>query len=443
MESSFLTDLAPGDRELNVVRSLDSSESAAGFSPSCSRRTHRRYGFRILAPICGFEETVNNMYWWDRLTRSIDRQRFLFSLALVTGSLGIYLSAAFYWHIRTGASVDLVSLLLQWDSRWYLSIVESGYQEVTATDGQANWAFFPLYPLTVFVFKSLTGLSSKIAGVVLSNIYLTIGVYYVHHYLSCTRNRSVASTAAILLTFGLYSFYFSTVYTESLFLMLLAIGFYQLHHHRWLVAGICGALLSATRGVGVLFGLPLLISMVSASPYTLRQPSELLRDFVESPRRLIALLLVPVGTILFMLYLHLHVGNALAFLEVQSEWGREFGNPLGYLIAGLLGDGALGGLQSRYVAVWAIVGLLLSLHLVSRKQFAEGTFAFLSILIPVSSGLISAPRYVIGTIVVVFAMADLIHRIDDEKWRVAIIAGLSAINTLLLLLWFSSSPLVA
>lgn len=70
-----------------------------------------------------------------------------------------------------------------WDTGWYLSIVQNGYVADRSfnpdTLGQANYAFFPLYPLLI---KGLSFILHYhfISGIVLSNIFLILSGYLLY-----------------------------------------------------------------------------------------------------------------------------------------------------------------------------------------------------------------------------------------------------------------------
>ena len=78
----------------------------------------------------------------------------------------------------------------QWDCGWYLSIVDHGYMlQPPANSFAANWAFFPLYPLAVWSFETITGLSPRLAAVLISNAAILAGVYLGCRYLRRTQRE--------------------------------------------------------------------------------------------------------------------------------------------------------------------------------------------------------------------------------------------------------------
>src|ERR687898_190315 len=66
-----------------------------------------------------------------------------------------------------GHTVSWADIWLHWDSGWYLTVIREGYTEPFWTGmlyGQANYAFFPLYPYTVRLFANV--IPAEIAGTV-------------------------------------------------------------------------------------------------------------------------------------------------------------------------------------------------------------------------------------------------------------------------------------
>ena len=67
----------------------------------------------------------------------------------------------------------------------------------------------------------------------------------------------IAGRAVWLLAIFPTSVFFTTLYTESLFLMTSVAAFYYARRSRWALAGIWGLLASLTRVTGLLLLLPL------------------------------------------------------------------------------------------------------------------------------------------------------------------------------------------
>jgi len=349
-----------------------------------------------------------------------------------------YWFAGEVWNSVQHTNVHLFDLLCQWDAGWYADIVENGYLKEPKVDGgavAANWGFFPLYPIVVRFFVWLTGLGVFHSGVVVSTMLLIVAIVFIIKYISTTRDRSSAISAAILVAFGPYSFYFSSLYTESLFILLTVICFYYLEREEWIKCGIFGALLSSTRPTGVLFIVPLLIKMVFPCVKERQSLFGIAKSILIDERKLLSLLLIPAGLFAYMMFLYFHVGDPFVFNNVQIAWGRVSGNPFEVLNNGLIGRGSGGWVASQYLALWGLLGLVCSVYLFMQKRFTEGTFGLLCLLMPMMSSIMAMPRYFIGTLVLIFSLNDIINRFEKFKWPIIII--LSAANISLLFLWFS------
>ena len=78
-------------------------------------------------------------------------------------------------HDWVGSSYRWLDIWGQWDSGWYLQIAKTGYSTLIGgpgpTLGQANYGFFPLYPLIVKFFAFFTG-HHFLVGLILSNLFL-------------------------------------------------------------------------------------------------------------------------------------------------------------------------------------------------------------------------------------------------------------------------------
>lgn len=378
-------------------------------------------------------------------------------VGVAAGLMLLYLGSR-AWVLVSGGPASFADLLTQWDSGFYRSIVEGGYHREPIREGHmqgmANWAFFPLYPLIVRGVSHLSGLPTDLAGIATSVVLLTVACTFAYRYLVLTRSRSVALVGVVLLALGPYSFYAYTLYTESLFLCLAAVGFWALAGDRFLAAGVVGGLMSATRGVGVLFGIAMVVHLAlrtdalepvwgALASGRDRAVSGALLVPLRDPR-VLSLALVPIGLFSYMAYLWIHVGDPLAFMTVQAAWGREFGNPVLTVLDALrASDPAhyqVAGDFGRYLGAVALLALALGLDLLWRGRTVEATFGLLLVLVPLASGINSIPRFVFGALVLFFAIADRLAR--TRVGRTVGLAAIVATNLPLVTLWFHHHHIV-
>jgi Mannosyltransferase (PIG-V) len=229
----------------------------------------------------------------------------------------------------------------RWDSAWYLVIARYGYRPDLGV--YARTAFFPLYPLGLRVITWF-GLPPILAGVLLSVAALALALYGIHRLttlelarvrtpaLAGDRVADAARLAVMLMAFAPMAFFFSAVYSESLYLALSVGLFWSARNGRWMWVGVLGALAGATRSTGLVLALPALMIYLYG-PREDRPPDRLgerrprLRPHYRLRRDALWLCLLPVGVVLYGAWLGLAGGDPLAPLHAQEVWGRHFAGP--------------------------------------------------------------------------------------------------------------------
>src|SRR5690606_17982228 len=193
-----------------------------------------------------------------------------------------------------------VSLLCRWDCGWYLNLAEHGYLARTTTaaqPGASNMAFFPLYPMLMEAVHGMAGVSRASAGVIVSNLALVAALVYVHRYaLLLGFSSTVGLLAVAILCFVPHGFVFSAVYTESLFMLLLAAAMYHLRKEHFLLAGLLAAALSAVRANGIFFLFFALFWLVRTQGV-----APLLRPW-RRPELFVPIVFAPIGLFCFWAY---------------------------------------------------------------------------------------------------------------------------------------------
>lgn len=155
-------------------------------------------------------------------------------------------------HYPQKEPVTLRTAFKTWDAQHYLYLSEQGYQP-----NQNSNAFYPLFPFLIRLFSPLFP-NSQYSGLFLSNILSIIGIIYFYLFVKkyFKNKSSLAFSSVILLLAFPTSFYFSLIYTESLFFFLSVLFFYLLYKNRFLCAGIFALLLPLSRPVGIFIIFP-------------------------------------------------------------------------------------------------------------------------------------------------------------------------------------------
>ncbi len=201
-----------------------------------------------------------------------------------------------------------------YDGSYYQSVIENGYEY--DPDRASIIAFAPGYPIAAECFRRLTGCSTQLALVATANAALALALVVLSVYLR-TRYPEEPLTArlTILTLIGLWpaGFFFRMAYSESLFLLMLALlllGFAR----RWPVAVL--ALIAGTA-TGIR---PVALAATAAVvAYVLTDPS---RGSIRK-RIVTSAALVPLacwGLLAFMGYQYVRFGTPTAFAVSHQYW---------------------------------------------------------------------------------------------------------------------------
>jgi Mannosyltransferase (PIG-V) len=233
----------------------------------------------------------------------------------------------------------LAAPVARWDAVWYLVIARYGYHPDLGPYTASRTAFFPLYPLGVRGISQL-GIPPIAAGVALSMVAFAAALYGIHRLSTLelgrltphggSRGGDVARLAVLATALAPMAFYFSAVYSESLYLALSVGVFWCARRGRWAWAGVLGSLASATRSAGLVLALPMLM-LYLYGPREDREPDFPARAWWRPRYRLRGDVLwvaaLPVGVAAYMVYLALAGGAALEPFHAQEVWNRHFAGP--------------------------------------------------------------------------------------------------------------------
>jgi Gpi18-like mannosyltransferase len=201
----------------------------------------------------------------------------------------------------------------RWDSGWYVDIAQNGYSDALQ-NVYLNTAFFPLYPLLIKGLQYLLG-NYHAAGLLVSNLSLLAASVLLYKLIEERFSSDIAQKSLLLLLLNPFAFYFSAVYTESLFLLLVVLVFHFGSRKQWALAALFSALAGATRLVGLLTIIPLLYLYFESVGFKWRK----LRAGVLWP----ALGLLGPGS--YMLFQALKFGDPFLFVKSQNAPGWKEG----------------------------------------------------------------------------------------------------------------------
>ncbi len=293
-----------------------------------------------------------------------------------------------------GLAPGFVNAWDRWDTIWYVEIAEQGYSYVPGAE-RNTVAFYPLYPLAMAALTPLVGDNPLVAGLLISNVSLLGALMILYRMvLLKTGDAKAASRAVFYIAAFPTAFFFSAVYTESLFLLLTVAAAYCAFRQRWLWASVIGMLAAATRATGFLLVLLVGWEWVMAQGWALRTIP--LRACAQTVRekwlQLLLIALIPLGLLIYMAYLGATFGNPLAAVDAVGGWRQpsslqSFLNDVGLLLAGKL--------WLSYIMDLAVFLIAMVLTIPIGRKFGIGyaLYTAITLLIPASTGVMSLTRY--------------------------------------------------
>lgn len=321
----------------------------------------------------------------------------------------------------------------RWDAGSFLEIADHGYW--SPPGARTNFPFLPLYPLMVRAISLGGMVNLAVAAQCLSLISLWVScVYLWRAVFRDFRNPSAATLAVTFLLFGPVSFFFSSAYSEALFLALTLGCFDALIRRRLWLAGIFAALATLTRFAGIVLVVPLLWQAFEAA---WERKRSLIPDLMS-----VAVCAAPAGGFaMYCAFLWWRYGDALLYFHSeQMYWGRHFA-----WFWLFLSHESFSGLASFYqvwfaTALLVAIGLLLS-GVLFRLRISYLLYTLALIFLYISSRLAEAlPRYLSVAFPLYIAAA-----LVASKWprmAVPLIATSAALEALAIVLfvngyWFT------
>lgn len=183
------------------------------------------------------------------------------------------------------------------DGEHYLSIAKLGY-------GNGQQSFFPLYPIIVSILGN-----NLWSGLIVSNFLFLVSLFGLYKLILMDYDKKVAKIAILLITLFPGSFFFGSVYTESLFLSLTVWSFYFFRIGNYLMSSVLGGLSSATRVVGLAL-IPAFSSIVLISKRKI--------DI-----KYLWYLILPSGILAYMIYSFNKWQDPIKFFNAASGFGEQ------------------------------------------------------------------------------------------------------------------------
>ncbi|MEO7803891.1 MAG: glycosyltransferase family 39 protein [Actinomycetota bacterium] len=284
----------------------------------------------------------------------------------------------------TGLGQTLFGVWLRADALWYLRIATVGYGHELGA-----FAFFPMFPLIVRLFRPLFGGNELLAGLFVASVSCLVGYCLLYALVRRMHGPGAARAAVLGLAVFPTAFFLVAPYGEPVLLLagsaaLLAI---VSGHSRW--AAVAGGVAALSRPFGVLIALPMFLLSARSGKAKARWAS-------GGP------ILAALG---WAVYVGWKTGHFANILSVQALWQRQLANPLVTLARGASTWWQVRGTDlSVYfffdlaTAVFAVVLIAIA---VKQRRWALASYGAAAVLVAFSSvfpprPLLSFPRFVLA-----------------------------------------------
>lgn len=209
---------------------------------------------------------------------------------------------------------ELLRFSFNWDAGWYYAIAEHGYgKSITPV-----FAFFPLYPMLIVLIHKI-GLNYVWSAFLLN--FAATCLALIALYKLSLEFLDVKKSYLVVFLFMAFpmSFFMFSFYTEAVFCALSFWSIYFARKQHWAAASVLAALCSATRLVGLLLLVPILIEYLKSKKYKLHSLDYNAFWFV----------LIPAGFVSYMIYAKYQTGNFFAMFHAYKvgEWTYQSFQP--------------------------------------------------------------------------------------------------------------------
>lgn len=295
-----------------------------------------------------------------------------------------------------------------YDGQRYTSIAQNGY-------GTGELVYFPIYPFLIKFLSQIFGNSLfnlNLIGQIMSNSTFVIALIGFYKLLRIDFSEKITKIAVISLLVFPTSFYFASVYTESIFFALLVWIFYFARTKKWFLASIFGILISATRVTGVFVFLSVVIEWFIQN----KKWRQNLNNFP------IISLTIPSGLIGYMYYIYKKTGDFLAFYSQQAHVGQHRSSHIITLpqvyyryIFEIFPNLNLNYFPIAFTTILefllSTIFFFISLVLFFKSRLSYAVYAFIGVLLPTFLGSFSSmPRYVLVIFPVFILLAQYLSK---------------------------------
>ena len=239
---------------------------------------------------------------------------------LAVALIGFRADAGPPWRVHDN---EFLNLPARWDVGWYLGIAAEGYRWQSARITiQQNIAFFPALPMAMRYLSLFLGRELLWTGVLISWVCFLWALVYVHRFTRERFDDDRARAAITLLACYPFALFYSTAYTEALFLLCLVGACYHFERDQLVKAGAWGLIAGLSRPNGCL--LSVVLAFVTARRLWPVSLSALSAQWRPVATRTMVAAMPGVGMLTYSAFIYSLTGNPLQWTTQNAAWGRVY-----------------------------------------------------------------------------------------------------------------------
>ena len=222
-------------------------------------------------------------------------------------------------------NVPFINLFSRWDGGWYANIALNGYPAGNVPIS-GNWAFFPAYPTlmrgvgTLFFGTLPPFTSALVSGFIISNVlFFAALILFYKLTLLVLNNPKIAVASTVFFAFWPGALFYSTVYSESLFMTLTLAAFYLLEKGKTAGSTVLGFFAAFARSSGFLIAAVFFFDGVQKRKYR---------------TAILQTILIFTPYLLFSAYGYFSTG---AFLVRETVMSQQFSGSVGFVVPQIVG----------------------------------------------------------------------------------------------------------
>lgn len=336
------------------------------------------------------------------------------------------------------SGISLATATCQWDCLWYKEIATYNYTAIprlydTKRLAQADWAFFPLYPLATRLVEKISHLNFEWSGLILNSFLWTSIITLIYRDVS----KRIGKVSPLLFTLFclMYPFniWYHSQYSEAIygfFLILLVVG---MQNNSFIISSFSSFFLSLSRPTGFI-----LTCILSMQGFFIKIKDNFSSDKTDLVEKLLFYSLTVVsagaGLAFFILYLYNITGDGLAFLHVEKTWGKGVFPAF---------DLAQYMLHKRRIIFffYLIISIWLTWKMRAKMWRLNMTIVISTLLLACCSGIASIERYIFSNPMVIEFLAFYAVQLKGKKSVILFIACFFG-NLLTMFLWLRHSHIL-